>query len=216
MTKHINDGVTLRALIIGLILIIINLFLTTQKFSYTPFWSEGLSIFYSVIFLFFLMVLTNLALQRLAPGAALRPGELLVVYVMLCLATAIGGYDMVQALPSIMTRPFWFATPENEWKDLFWRHLPSWLSVSDENVLKGFYEGDSTFYTARNIRNWLIPVFSWSVFIIGLVCTTLLLNVLMRRQWIDREKLSYPIEKAVRQRLSLLRSLRAGTIHPKG
>jgi len=38
---------------------------------------------------------------------------------------------------------FWYATPENEWKQLFWRYLPKHLVVDDLKALKGYYEESS-------------------------------------------------------------------------
>ena len=62
-----------------------------------------------------------------------------MVYVMLCLASTIAGHGFMQMLIPIITHPFWFATPENEWKALFWRYIPSWMGVDELSVLKGYY-----------------------------------------------------------------------------
>ena len=34
-----------------------------------------------------------------------------------------------------------FATPENEWRSLFFQHIPEWRVVRDEGAIVSFYEG---------------------------------------------------------------------------
>jgi len=89
--------------------------------------------------------------------------------------------------------PFQFATPENEWKTLFHSYLPRWLVVTDARSLNAAYTGDSTLYLAEHIRAWLTPVLGWSVFLFILVFVMLCINVIIRRQWIEKEHLAYPI-----------------------
>lgn len=87
----------------------------------------------------------------------------------------------------------WFATPENEWSNLFWRYLPRWLTIDDKNVLKGYYEGNSTLYTAQHLLGWFTPVLAWFLFIFVLLFVMLCINVILRKQWTENEKLTYPI-----------------------
>ena len=112
-----RSGVTRKALAVGILLILLNSFWTIQH--HEKFYASW-SIFYNVIFILFMLTLLNFALRRLHSRAGFNQGELLTIYVMLCLATSVGAKDTIQALPPIMTRPFHFATPENEWKELFW------------------------------------------------------------------------------------------------
>ena len=92
-----------------------------------------------------------------------------------------------------MEVPFRHATPENEWRELFWRHIPSWLSVSDRNILDEYYKGDSTLYIDKHINSWLMPCLWWSAFVVVLVFVMICINVIVRRAWVENEKLSYPI-----------------------
>ncbi len=92
-----------------------------------------------------------------------------------------------------MEVPFRHATPENEWRELFWRHIPSWLSVSDRNILDTYYKGDSTLYIDKHINSWLMPCLWWSAFVVVLVFVMICINVIVRRAWVENEKLSYPI-----------------------
>ena len=87
----------------------------------------------------------------------------------------------------------WYATPENEWSELFSHYVPDWLAVKDKTALRGFYEGDSSIYRTENINVWLKPLALWSIFTVVLIFIFLCVTVLVRKQWTEREKLSYPI-----------------------
>ncbi|MBD71224.1 hypothetical protein CMK21_14055 [Candidatus Poribacteria bacterium] len=108
------------------------------------------------------------------------------------IASGIGGHSMMQILPPMLGHPFWFATEENDWKNLFWNHIPSWLSVNDKSVLKGYYEG-GPLYNIQHLKVWITPITTWSVFIFVVLLIMLCINIIIRRQWVENEKLSYPI-----------------------
>ncbi len=88
---------------------------------------------------------------------------------------------------------FWCATSENEWKQLFWRYLPKHLVIDDLKALRGYYEESSDLLIPAHFRAWFIPCLLWTGFISLLVLMMTCLNVVLRKQWIEREKLSYPI-----------------------
>ena len=189
-----SNGIRWRAVIIGFLLIPVNCYWIVQKQTWACLGPpDTLSLFYNVIFILLLLILFNLLFLKFLPSFALTQGELLVVYTMLSIATAIGGIDLMQLLPPIMGHAFWFATPENEWKELFWQYIPRWLTVSDKSVLRGYYEGDSTLYTVSHIKSWLIPALWWSGFLFALFFVMLCINVILRKQWTENEKLTYPI-----------------------
>lgn len=187
------SGVTFRALTIGFVLSIVNCYWLIMCL----FWEQShptvVSLFFNVVFSVFVLASLNLLLKRFLPCCALSRGELLTVYVMLCMASAMGAQDMVQVLIPTIAHPFWFATPENEWADLFFRYIPDWLVVSDRNVATGYFEGGSTLYTAEHVKAWLTPVVLWSGFIFALVFVMLCLTTILRKRWTEEEKLSYPI-----------------------
>jgi hypothetical protein len=82
-----------------------------------------------------------------------------------CMVSTISGHTMMMYLVGTLTHPFWFATAENEWQSLFWRYIPSWFTVSGKALLTDYFRGDSTFYTMRYIKAWLVPILVWSSFI---------------------------------------------------
>ena len=112
---------------------------------------------------------------------------------MLCQASAVSGEATIQLLIPLLGHAFWYATPENEWAQLFHKYIPNWLSVSDKRILLGYYEGESTLYTTERLRAWLVPLASWAAFLMLIVFIMLCLNVILRKQWMERERLTYPL-----------------------
>ena len=189
-----STQVSWRAIALGLILIPINCYWLVQvelvQYSTYP---TIISLIFTVVFSVFMLILLNMLLKRFLPQLALRQGELLMIYVMLSVASATAGASTMEILIPILGHAFWFATPENDWSNLLWRYIPAWLSVDDKRILSGYYNGDSSLYTIQHIKSWLIPVISWFAFIFALVFVMVCINIIVRKQWIEREKLAYPI-----------------------
>ena len=183
-----------RSIAIGLILIPINCYWITYielvQYSAQP---TIVSLIFTVVFNVLVLMGLNGIFKRFLPRFALSQGELLVIYVMLSVASATAGHSMMEILVSTLGHAFWFATPENDWKDLFWRYIPRWLAVADKDVLSGYYEGDSTLYTKQHLLGWLTPVVNWFAFLFALLFVMLCINLIVRKPWTEDEKLAYPI-----------------------
>ena len=191
--QPVKNTITWRCVILALVLIPPNAYWSVHRGLIWGGPPATLSLFYNVVFTLFVLMLINLLIQKLVPSQALQPAELITIYVMLSLASAVGGFDTIQVLMQVLGHPFWFATPENEWQTLFWRHIPRWLTVSDTVVLEKYYSGDSTFYTASRMWTWIKPVFWWTFLFTLMGWVMLCINVLIRKQWTEYEKLTYPI-----------------------
>jgi hypothetical protein len=190
----LKSQVTFRALILASILIPINgiwlIQMEEMRYSGHP---TTASLFFNVVFWVLLLVLLNFLLKRILPKFAFSQGELVTIYAMLAISSAISGHDALVGLPSALGHTSWFATPENDWEALFIRYIPNWLSISDKRVLHGYYRGESTLYTAETLKAWLPPLAYWSIFYLVILFMMLCINVIFRRQWTQRERLSYPI-----------------------
>jgi hypothetical protein len=159
-------------------------------------WSTQLtiaSLFFNAVFTLLLLVVTNVVLVRFAPSFALRRPEILVLYVMVVMVTTISGHTMMGYLLPAIEHVYWFGSGENEWVSLFGQHLPSWLVVKDRDALAGYFLGDATLYRPDVLRAWIPPVLAWSALIVVLWTVLMLTAVLLRRQWSEHERLSYPI-----------------------
>jgi len=108
-------------------------------------------------------------------------------------ASAINGLDMLQLIGATIAGPHTLATPENEWKELFLKYVPSWFIVSDKPALDRYAQGESSIYLMENLIPWLTPVLIWSGFTISLILVMLGLTLFLSSRWVSEEKLSYPI-----------------------
>ena len=181
-------------IVIGLLLLLIN---TYWVFMGSEVWHSTqltiASLFFNAVFTLLLLVLINLVIQRIIPKYALTQADLLIIYTMIVMLSTISGHPMMGYLLPAIEHPFWFATEENEWEQLFSNYLPTWLVVHDRDALQGYFEGNSTLYTVKHLKAWMMPVLSWSAFVIVLWMVLMFMSVLLRKQWMENEKLSYPI-----------------------
>jgi Family of unknown function (DUF6785)/Domain of unknown function (DUF6784) len=187
-----TTGVSVRALLIGALLIPVVCIFN----EYTEIVAEGtdmvaMSLIIAVVILLFLLVMINLGLKKWAPRFAFSQAELMYIYVMLTVSVGISGIGMTQFLVPQLGNLYHFANETNKW-DQFWPYVPHWF-VPDRAVLPAFYASQSSFYTWEHFRGWLTPILTWSSFIVVMLFCMLCMNVIIRRQWMDRERLTFPI-----------------------
>ena len=147
----------------------------------------------NVMFGILMITVLNLGVRRVVPRAALQQRDLLVVYAMLAVGSAFSGHDCIPRLMGLIPYAFRFATPENDWEALLFHHLPEWLVVKHPKIVHDFYEGEVNFFTEGYVQYWIVPILSWSAVIFLLMLIFLCLTSLIRKQWIENEKLAYPI-----------------------
>lgn len=189
-----DKALTIKSVTIGLLLALANVYWVTAG---NEIWGTVqltiASLFFNAVFTLFALSLLNLLIRRLSPRLSLSQGEIIVIYAMTVMTSTISGHTMMSFLMGGLTHSFWFASAENEWADLFLHHVPSWFTVSDRGVLEGYFEGESSIYLFQNIKAWLVPVFVWSAIVIVLWFVLICINVLIKKQWTQRERLAYPI-----------------------
>lgn len=152
------------------------------------------SLFYNVIFSLMVLMLLNSLVRRFAPRAALCRQELLVVYGMVATGSSLVGHDCMQMVVPTIPHVAYFATPENRWSEMIVPRLPKWLTIQElTNSVRDFEQGHSTLYTWSNIEVWLVPIGAWSLFLVAVIVAMLSMVVLLRRHWVDNERLTYPI-----------------------
>ena len=190
----LRRAVTWPTLLIGLLLIPLNVYWVIRIEALPDLaHSTTLSIFFTSIFSLFALVCLNRLLRRLAPAWALRQSQLLLIYSMVCLGTAMGGLDMIQRLVPAMSWSFWMADPSNKYDTLFNADLPQWATLQDPSILRGFYEGGVSMYQSHLLLAWARPMGLWTLFMLALVTVMFCLNVLIRRRWLEDEHLACPL-----------------------
>lgn len=194
-TMAVSPGVIRkRAILLGAILIIPNNYwvIMMEKVLRGPY-PTSISLFANVVFILLCLWSLNRLIRRISPRWALNQSELLLVYTMVAIGSALAGHDTISVMIQLIGHPYQFATPSNGWMERFGSYLPQRLLVSDLEVLKGYYRGASTLYTSANLHAWMTPVLIWSAFFVALMFVFMCINVLVRSQWMDREKLAFPI-----------------------
>ena len=147
----------------------------------------------AAVFAFFVLVgIVNLLLGLIRRDVALNRSELLVVYIMMVVATCLPTMGFTEYLLSDISGAFYYATPENNWAELVHPYLPDWMVVRDPEAVWAFYEG---LPEGRSIpwRVWIGPLFYWCSFFIVLSFTMICMMVILRRQWVEKERLIYPL-----------------------
>lgn len=152
-----------------------------------------LSLIANAVFCLFFLTLLNRTVSKYAPRLALSQSELIITYILLAAGSAMAGLDSILVLLPNIPYASWFASPQNQWENRILPYLPQWLTITNREVLYGYYRGNSTFYTPEHLQAWLIPLAAWLLFIAVLLWVMICLNALFWFQWTRAERLGYPI-----------------------
>jgi hypothetical protein len=192
----------LRPLLLGLLLIPLNAFWLVRMEVAGMIGASGgtagpyptsFSLYANAVVWLLILVGANRVLARRAPRYAFSQPELLVLYVMLVVASSIHSLDLMDVLVPMLGHPTWFASPENRWAERILPHIPDNWRVRDLQALIGYYQGNSTLYRWEVLRAWAAPMLTWGGFLLVLLGTMLCLASLVRRRWVEEERLAYPI-----------------------
>ena len=130
-------------------------------------------------------------IKKIQPDWTLTQSELLTIYILLCMGSVIALHDFGQILVPLIGHVSWFETPENEWRDLFFRYMPKWLTIQDKSILEGYYEGESTLCSLARFKAWIPPMLWWTMFIVVLLFVMVCIDAILREKWTENEKLAY-------------------------
>ena len=151
-----------------------------------------ISLFANVVFVLFLLVGLNALLQAVRAALAFSQGELLTLYTMLAISTGLAGSG----------RRRYPQPDDSAWRlvrqDQQLGQVPGRLSRT------GWWSATTTSCAATSsatppsiapdvLRAWIMPILAWTRFITLLMFVAHCINVLVRRQWADRERLTFPI-----------------------
>ena len=59
----------------------------------------------------------------------LNRAELLTIYACISVGSSLAGVDRMMVMVPLIGHAHWFATPENDWINLFHCYIPTWLSI---------------------------------------------------------------------------------------
>ncbi len=151
------------------------------------------SIFFHCVAGLVLLIWVNGFLQRRAPRWALNRPELLLVYSMTSVASAVAGFDWQMLYVRSWIYPFYRALNDPAWQIT---NLLPWnkhLTVTDPRALQRLFEGHSSLYLPEHLHLWVgIFLFLGAM----LACIQVLglgISVIFLRQWADSERLTFPV-----------------------
>ncbi len=146
----------------------------------------------AVVLLLLMITALNPLLGRIKTSLRYSAGEIITVYAMALIGTPLIATGWAQSLLPMQISPHYYATPENNYQRDFFAHLKSWFGPSDSETVRAFFEGG-----AESIpwMQWLPMLLIWTIFTLVIYATFFCIVVLLKKQWIERERLSFPLLK---------------------
>lgn len=147
----------------------------------------------AAVFLFFLFyILVNPLLCAVRKDWAFSRAELITVYIMAAVACSVSTIGLVCVLIPHISAGTYFAAPENGWEKQVLPYMASWLRVGDEEAVLHFYEGLPR-GAAIPWMAWIAPLAGWSILIVSFFAAMTASMVIVRKQWIENERLTFPL-----------------------
>lgn len=148
-----------------------------------------------LLFSTFLVIafLANVLLTARGKSLSLNRSELILVYIMLLIVSALCTMGLGEQLVPMVAALFYYATPENKWAETLFPHVPKRILVNDGTNNKAFFEGLTDPSQQIPYGAWVEPMLYWGMFLLALYVTMVSLAVIFRRQWMERERLAYPL-----------------------
>lgn len=182
-------GITLRCLIIGFLATIPGVFwgVYGDVVSQTDLTSTSLMM-PPVLILVFLLVI-NALLRKIKPRWVLSPVEIIVIYVMNSMAVILSGMGMLQFLCTTLGAVPHYQSTQPYWTQFNYLGSVPQFIMPKLSSIEGFYKGNQPIPWSA----WTSPILVWSGFLFAMLFCMLCINTILRKQWVERERLSYPI-----------------------
>jgi len=136
-----------------------------------------------------LLAVLHPLLSRLGRRLSLTRREMVLIYFFVAIGSMMASLGVMRMVVPCATVPFYFATSENN-MELLQPHIPQWLYPADQEVIRTLWEA-----TEGPVpwQAWLGPIAHWTLFLTLLWATMLCITVLVRRPWVENERLAFPL-----------------------
>jgi len=182
-----------RAIVIGVLVVPVSVYYGNLAYMVVQALEWGqTSLLRGAVFVLFSVGVLNIAYRRIFRRAGLAPSELLIVYSMTAISTCVTGYGMLQWLINMLPAGSHFANSVNHY-DRFAHFLMPCLTPHNPSVIERFYRGGVSMYQPDILADWARPVAVWSAIIVILTWVTLCMCSIVRKQWVDGERLNFPL-----------------------
>jgi hypothetical protein len=163
---------------------------------------------------------------------ALLVGLMVLAYVIRPLVSAVGGHLTQADLATVLTIGFlgssmptmvgrflavvsasdYFASAENEWPIYTLPNLPQWSLPSNVGDGIGLFYRGAPPGVEFPWGIWMGPLFWWAGLIVAIIVVCFCLGVVLRKQWSERERLSFPL---VQVTMLLVEDPKPGDLWPR-
>ena len=145
------------------------------------------------IILFLIVAVLNPLLRVVRRSWPLNAAETTLIYVMALISASICSMGLMDFFLPFVSGAQYYARPENRWAEIFLLHVPDWLAVKDAEAVTNFYEGNPRKGAGIPWEAWMPPLLGWLPFLLSLYLVMVATMVILRRQWMDHERLLYPL-----------------------
>jgi hypothetical protein len=188
-------AVTPRAVLIGLLCAVFFCAVTPYNdFKIAATYIAGTQFPIGALFvLFFLATAVNIPLRRFAPRAAFAPGELVTVWTLIAVASGLPSSGMMRYFLPHIVYPHYASNDKNDWQAKLWAAAPDWLKITDKEAADAFFKGYPRGEEHIPWDAWARPLFFWGILAVLFLVATFAVSSLLRRQWVENEKFSFPL-----------------------
>jgi len=190
-----RKSVTVRAVSVGLLLVVA----VCVFASYAEYIAHGYRMGFGYITMALLIpfsvlvFVVNRLVCSLKPSWGLRREELIVVFMMGLVGSAMPTTRLTSHLVSVLAAPYYWQDPSNQWAEYLVPNIPRWLFPSDESgamtyFFNGLPKGEQIPWDA-----WFGPMFWWLQLLAAIMLVTLAAFVILRKQWVENERLVFPL-----------------------
>ena len=144
------------------------------------------------LFFFLVLVVVNLLFGFVRRQFTLSRADLVLVYSMLLMAVTVPTWGLMFFLIGTMVYPYYYATTENRYAELFHDHIPEWMVPQDMQAIMHYYEGlPKGASIAWSV--WIEPLAYWFTLIMAMTFMLVCVSSILHRQWSVHERLTYPL-----------------------
>ena len=152
----------------------------------------------AAIGLLLVVVAGNGLVRIISRKMGLQAHEIVTIYVMILVSALTCSRGLLERWLPTLVAVNYYTNEANHWQGMYYPHIRQWAVPFDvkgdaqQPIVKSFYEGLSP---GQPIpwRPWVGPLAAWSVVVLALLFAYACMAAILRRQWIDNEKLTFPL-----------------------
>ncbi len=188
-----SPPVTTRALILGTLCVI---FMAwgghwTRHIGHTTKMAQDHLPWGVVVPFFIIAAILNKVIHKVRPQSVLTSTELLVIFGMANIGSALPSYFMAHLISNIAA-PYYYPTPENGWAIDLLPNMVKWAVVTDRQAVRWFFEG-LPLGASIPWGAWAVPLFWRMSLVASVACFCYCTVAILRKQWVEHERLAFPL-----------------------